>query len=48
MSTATFSKVVLYTAADGRARWRDEGIELKRELQSPSYARKLDIQRRAQ
>jgi hypothetical protein len=28
MSMATFTKVVLYTAADGRARWRDEVIAL--------------------
>jgi hypothetical protein len=28
MSAAKFTKVVLYTAADGRARWRDEVIEL--------------------
>ena len=28
MSMATFAKVVLYTAADGRARWRDEIVEL--------------------
>jgi hypothetical protein len=25
---ASFIKIVLYTAADGRARWRDEAIEL--------------------
>jgi hypothetical protein len=28
MTTATFTKTVLYTAADGRARWRDETIAL--------------------
>ena len=28
MNTPTFTKVALYTAADGRARWRDETIAL--------------------
>jgi hypothetical protein len=28
MSMAAFTKVVLYTAADGRARWRDESVAL--------------------
>jgi hypothetical protein len=28
MTAATFTKTVLYTAADGRARWRDESIAL--------------------
>jgi len=28
MSMTTFAKVVLYTAADGRARWRDEIVAL--------------------